>query len=86
MADSSKLLTLTIQKFDGFYDHWVMFMENLLHSQEYWELIEHGVTVASSDATHEQKKLADASKLKDLKTNNDLFYAIDRTILETILT
>lgn len=59
-----------------------MLMENLLRSKECWELI--GVTVAP-DATSEQRKIAEESKLKDFKVKNNLFHAIDLTILETIL-
>lgn len=81
IAGSSKFLTPTIPKFDGFYDHWAMLMENLFWSKEYWELIEHGVTVTP----HEQRKHVDGSRLKDLKAKNYLFQVIDRT-LETILT
>ncbi|MCI02917.1 retrovirus-related Pol polyprotein from transposon TNT 1-94, partial [Trifolium medium] len=62
-----------------------MLMENLLRSKEYWNLIEEGVVVAPANATAEQRKVADESKLKDLKAKNYLFQAIDRTILETIL-
>ncbi|MCH87239.1 retrovirus-related Pol polyprotein from transposon TNT 1-94 [Trifolium medium] len=68
-----------------YYDHWSMLMENLLRSKEYWSLIEEGVVVAPANATAEQRKVADESKLKDLKAKNYLFQAIDRTILETIL-
>ncbi|MCI45306.1 retrovirus-related Pol polyprotein from transposon TNT 1-94, partial [Trifolium medium] len=76
----------SIPKFDGYYDHWAMLMENLLRSKEYWSLIEDGVIVALANATAEQRRLADESKLKDLKAKNYLFQAIDRTILKTILT
>lgn len=85
MADSSKFLTPTIFKFDGFYDHWVMLMENLLRSKEYWELVENGVMVSPPNATLEQRKLVEEIKLKDLKAKNYLFQAINRRILETIL-
>ncbi|PNX76899.1 retrovirus-related Pol polyprotein from transposon TNT 1-94 [Trifolium pratense] len=60
-------------------------MENLLRSKEFWSLIEHGVTVAPADATQEQIRAAEESKLKDLKVKNYLFQSIDRAILETIL-
>lgn len=70
MEDSIKFFTLTIPKFDDFYDHWTMLMETLLRSKEYWELVEHGVTVEPPNATHEQRKLADESRLK---SNNYLF-------------
>jgi hypothetical protein len=60
-------------------------MENLLRSKEYWSLIENGVVIAPANATAEQRRLADESKLRDLKVKNYLFQAIDRSILETIL-
>jgi hypothetical protein len=84
MAESS-FLQPSIPKFDGHYDHWSMLMENLLRSKEYWSLIEDGIVVAPANATAEQRKASDDSKLKDLKAKNYLFQAIDRTILETIL-
>ncbi|PNX84786.1 retrovirus-related Pol polyprotein from transposon TNT 1-94 [Trifolium pratense] len=62
-----------------------MLMENLLRSKEYWDLIENGVTTAPVNATQEQLKAAEESRLKDLKAKNYLFQAIDRTILEIIL-
>jgi RNase H-fold protein (predicted Holliday junction resolvase) len=48
-------------------------------------LIENGVVIAPANATAEQRRLADESKLRDLKVKNYLFQAIDRSILETIL-
>jgi hypothetical protein len=84
MTESSSFLQPAIPKFDGFYDHWSMLMENL-RSKEYWNLIEHGVTVAPANATPEQRRLADESKLRDLKAKNYLFQSIDKLIMETIL-
>jgi RNase H-fold protein (predicted Holliday junction resolvase) len=60
-------------------------MENLLRSKEYWNLIEQGITVAPANATQEQRKAAEDSKLRDLKVKNYLFQSIDRSIIETIL-
>ncbi|MCI76874.1 retrovirus-related Pol polyprotein from transposon TNT 1-94, partial [Trifolium medium] len=51
MADNSDILKPAIPKFEGFYDHWAMLMENLLRPKEYWSLIEVGVTVAPPNAT-----------------------------------
>ncbi|KAJ1411088.1 callose synthase 7-like [Sesbania bispinosa] len=64
-----------------------MLMENLLRSKEYWQVVVDGVaTPEDGEAlTDEQQKELDAMKLKDLKANNYLFQAIDRSILETIL-
>jgi hypothetical protein len=85
MAESSSFSKPAIPKFDGFYDHWSMLMENLLRSKEYWNLIEVGVTIAPENATEEQQRVANESKLTDLKVKNYLFQSIDRSILETIL-
>jgi hypothetical protein len=85
MTEDSAFLRPSIPKFDGFYEHWAMLMENLLRSKEFWSLIEVEITVAPANATEEQRQVAEASKLKDLKVKNYLFQAIDRSILETIL-
>ncbi|GAU27067.1 hypothetical protein TSUD_314290 [Trifolium subterraneum] len=85
MAEETKFLHTPVPKFDGYYEHWAMLMENLIQSKELWSLIEAGVTVAPANATVEQQQAADASKLKDLKVKNYLFQSIDRSILETIL-
>jgi hypothetical protein len=85
MAESSNFLQPTIPRFDGYYEHWSMLMENLLRSKEYWSLIETGVITAPTNATAEQRKAADNNKLCDLKVKNYLFQAIYRSILETIL-
>ncbi|GAU45313.1 hypothetical protein TSUD_300420 [Trifolium subterraneum] len=76
-----------IPKFDGYYEHWAMLMENLIRSKEFWPLIETGVVVAPANATVEQHRLADESRLRDLnlKVKNYLFQSIDRSIMETIL-
>jgi hypothetical protein len=77
MAESSSFSKPAIPKFDGFYDHWSMLMENLLRSKEYWNLIEVGVTIAPENATEEQQRVANESKLTDLKVKNYLFQSID---------
>jgi hypothetical protein len=86
MTETPSFVQPAIPRFDGYYEHWSMLMENLLRSKEYWGLIEHGVTIAPANATVEQRRAADESKLKDLKVKNYLFQSIDRSILETILT
>jgi hypothetical protein len=85
MAESSNFLQPAIPRFDGYYEHLSMLMENLLRSKQYWSLIETGVVIAPANPTAEQRKAADDSKLLDLKVKNYLFQAIDRSILETIL-
>ncbi|XP_027152457.1 uncharacterized protein LOC113758911 [Coffea eugenioides] len=76
-----------IPRFDGHYDHWSMLMENFLRSKEYWQVIESGVAepTIGEILSEVQKMELEALKLKDLKAKNYLFQAIDRTILETIL-
>jgi hypothetical protein len=86
MADNSLTTHTFVPKFDGFYDHWAMLMENLLQSKEIWSSIDPGVTVAPENATAEELEAARVSRLQDLKVKSYLFQAIDRTILETILT
>lgn len=87
MAESkeSNFLQPSVPKFDGFYDHWAMLMENLLRSKEYWGLIEGGVSALQPNPTPEQTKAHEDLKLKDLKAKNYLFQAIERSIMETIL-
>ncbi|GAU28453.1 hypothetical protein TSUD_55040 [Trifolium subterraneum] len=85
MAEETKFLHTPVPKFDGYYEHWPMLMENISRSKELWSLIEVGVTVAPANAIVEQQQVADASKHKDLKVKNYLFQSIDRSILETIL-
>ncbi|MCI07000.1 retrovirus-related Pol polyprotein from transposon TNT 1-94 [Trifolium medium] len=85
MAEENKFLHTPVPKFDGYYEHWAMLMENLIRSKELWQLIEQGVTVAPPNATAEQQQAAEASKLKDLKVKNYIFQSIERSILETIL-
>jgi hypothetical protein len=48
-------------------------------------LIKNGVTLAPPNANAEQIRVANESKLRDLKVKNYLFQSIDRSILETIL-
>ena len=76
-----------IPRFDGHYDHWSMLMENFLRSKEYWQVVESGVAepTAGEILSEVQKMELEALKLKDLKAKNYLFQAIDRAILETIL-
>ncbi|MCI67488.1 retrovirus-related Pol polyprotein from transposon TNT 1-94, partial [Trifolium medium] len=73
MAENSNFVQPAILKFDGYYDHWVMLMENLLRSKEYLNQIENGVIVAPPNATAEKTRLANESKIRDLKVKNYLF-------------
>ncbi|KAF5476877.1 hypothetical protein F2P56_003568 [Juglans regia] len=77
----------TIPRFDCHYDHWSMLMENFLRSKEYWTVVVSGVAEPAEGAmqTDVQQTKLEEMKLKDLKANNYLFQAIDRSILETIL-
>jgi len=78
MAESS-VDQPAIPKFDGYYDHWAMLMENFLRSKEYWHLVEAGIPEAAqaADLTEVQKKVFENQKLKDLKVKNYLFQAIE---------
>ncbi|XP_020421230.1 uncharacterized protein LOC18775571 [Prunus persica] len=87
MASESSFVQPAIPRFDGHYDHWSMLMENFLRFMEYWTLVETGIDVHTSETvlTEAQRKTLEDQRLKDLKTKNYLFQAIDRAILETIL-
>ncbi|XP_010654967.1 uncharacterized protein LOC104880331 [Vitis vinifera] len=87
MTIESSFVQPAILKFDGYYDHWAMLMENFLRSKEYWGLVENGVPVVAEDVvlTYAQRKHIEDQQLKDLKAKNYLFHALDRSILETIL-
>ena len=87
MSLESSYVQPAIPKFDGYYDHWSMLMENFLRSKEYWSLVENGIPAAAEKAnlTEEQRRVIEDKKLKDLKAKNYLFQAIDRSILETIM-
>ena len=87
MMTESSFVQPTIPKFDGYYDHWAMLMENFLRSKEYWGLVENGVPAVAEDAVliDAQRKHIEDQQLKDLKAKNYLFQALDRSILETIL-
>jgi hypothetical protein len=54
MAESNNngFVQPTIPKFDGHYDHWMMLMENFLHSKEYWDLIKNGILVVVTKGHH----------------------------------
>jgi hypothetical protein len=58
-----------IPRFDGYYDHWAMLMENLLRSKDYWSLIESGIPASTTEAEHTevQQKHMEEMRLKDLK-------------------
>ena len=62
-------------------------MENFLRSKEYWQFVDSGVAEPAGGVMlmGPQKAELEAQKLKDLKAENYLFQAIDRSILETIL-
>lgn len=49
MAEGNNFLR--IPKFDGDYDHWLMLMENLLRSKEYWSIIENGYCDPGAEET-----------------------------------
>lgn len=57
----------TIPRFDRYYDHWALLMENLQQSKEYWSIVEGGVRQQLEAPTTAQKKNVEESKLKELK-------------------
>lgn len=83
---SEKESSLNLPKFDGDYEHWAMLMENLLHSKEWWELVETGINQPASGVilTGAQRSEQAELKLKDLKVKNYLFASNDKNILKTI--
>ena len=76
-----------VPRFDGYYDHWAMLMENFLHSKEYWSIVENGILLIAEESTptQAQRKGVEEARLKDMKIKNYLFQSIYRTIMETIL-
>ena len=84
---SENFMQPAITRFDGHYDYWSMLMENFLRSKEYWQVVSGGIAepATNSPMTDAQKTEIEGQRLKDLKTKNYLFQAIDRSILETIL-
>jgi hypothetical protein len=87
MASNSNFVQAAIPRFDGHYDHWSMLIENFLRSKKYWPIIESGIEepATTTTLTDAQKIELEGRKLKDLKAKNYFFQAIDRPILETIL-
>lgn len=85
MTTEGAFVQQAVPRFDGYYSHWAMLIENFLRSKEYWVVVENGVFAAAEGATEVQKKNYEEQKLKDLKAKNYLFQALDRTILETII-
>lgn len=85
MVVESSFVQPAIPKFDGYYDHWSMLMENFLRSKDYWDLVENGIPAYGNELTKAQRKAIEDAKLKDLKIKNYLFQVIDRSIMETIL-
>lgn len=85
MSEEKNFAQPTVPKFDEYYDHWSMLMENLLRSKEYWNMVENGVPTTTATSLPELIKASEEAKLKDLKAKNDLFQSIERGIIETIL-
>lgn len=86
MMATENIVQPAIPRFDGLYD-----LEHangeLLKVQGVWQVVESGVAEPAARVTllETQKRELEALKLKDLKAKNYLFQAIDRAILETIL-
>ena len=76
-----------VLRFDGYYDHGAMLMENFLRSKKYWSIVENEIPLIAEGSmpTQAQRKEVEEARLKDMKIKNYLFQSIDRTIMETIL-
>ena len=85
--EETNFMQIVIPRFDGHYDHWNMLIENFLRSKEYWQVVDSGIAELETGVILTEAQLTELSslKLKDLKAKNYLFQAIDRSILETIL-
>ncbi|KAK4440576.1 hypothetical protein Salat_0392500 [Sesamum alatum] len=55
MATESSFVQPSVPKFDGYYDHWAMLMENFLRSKEYWSVVENGIPAAAEEEVHALK-------------------------------
>lgn len=58
MTTKTSFVQPVVPKFDGYYDHRAMLMENFLCSKEYWGLVENGVPAVAEGAvlTDAQRK------------------------------
>ncbi|MCI42804.1 retrovirus-related Pol polyprotein from transposon TNT 1-94, partial [Trifolium medium] len=75
MADDKQFVQPAIPRFDGYYHHWAMLMENLLRSKEYWNLVEIRIPSLPTAPMPEQMKTVEDARLKDLKLKNYPFQA-----------
>ncbi|KAK3027360.1 hypothetical protein RJ639_040959 [Escallonia herrerae] len=59
----------SIPRFDGYYDHWSMLMENFLRFKEYWQVVDSGLAepAAATMLIETQRTKLNALMLKDLK-------------------
>ena len=64
-----------IPKFDGYYEHWAILMENFMRSKEFWNLVEHGIPtiVIGVVLIDEQQKAIKDLTCKNLKAKNYFF-------------
>ncbi|GJU26156.1 retrovirus-related pol polyprotein from transposon TNT 1-94 [Tanacetum coccineum] len=88
MTTEGGFVPAAIPKFDGHYDHWCMLMENFMRSKQYWSVVEDGIPAIGEETqpTEAQRIAIEEARLKDMKAKNYLFQAIDRSVLETMLT
>lgn len=54
----------SIPKFVGDYDHWSLVVENLLHSKEFWSVVESGYTLPEKEEAlpAAEKKVLDEAR------------------------
>ncbi|KAL6329996.1 hypothetical protein AAG906_039911 [Vitis piasezkii] len=78
----------TVPRFDGYYDHWAMLMENFLHSKEYWSIVENGILLIAkgSTPTQAQRKEVEEARLKDMKIKNYCFNRLTGPLWRQFLT
>ena len=81
-SNGGSFVQAAIPKFDGYYDHWAMLMENFLRSKEYWDLIKKGVsggaTQGAETSTASMAATLQATQLKDLKVKRAQLQALRR--------
>jgi len=51
VMEGGAFVQLVVPRFDGYYSHWAMLMENFLWSKEYWVVVKNGVSAAVEGVT-----------------------------------
>nr|CAN62886.1 hypothetical protein VITISV_039746 [Vitis vinifera] len=74
MTTESSFVQPAILKFDGYYDHWAMLMENFLRSKEYWGLVENGVPIVAEDAKFQGTTQVKRANLQALRNEFEILH------------